>query len=120
MLAVVVTFSLAFHLKQDAFLAMPDSCRELVLEGQHAIVTLNNNVQLQGSIARGSLVAPWLTVLHISLPERRGMYSVIILPDSLDAQAFRQLRVWLRWGVQDVVSPGGLSTVGSAEGSVSG
>ena len=103
MLAAVVLFSLAYHLWRDAWLKMPDSCMGLVLEGQEVVVMLRSHVLLRGSIARGSLITPCLTVLNVALPERGGMHRVIVLQDSLDPEAFRQLRVWLKWGVQDVV-----------------
>ena len=43
-------------------------------------------------------VAPWLSVLHLQVEGRRFARHVVLLPDSLDAEAYRQLRVWLKWG----------------------
>jgi toxin CptA len=47
---------------------------------------------------RDSLVTPYLTVLNVLPQGARFSRSVVILPDSLDAESFRQLRVWLKWG----------------------
>jgi toxin CptA len=43
---------------------------------------------------------PWLTVLNLKLPGKRLVRHVILLPDALDENEFRRLRVWLRWGSQ--------------------
>jgi len=45
-----------------------------------------------------SLVTPFITVLNVLPQGARLARSVVILPDSLDAESFRQLRVWLKWG----------------------
>lgn len=100
-LAVTVAFSLAYFLWRDAWLAAPDSCTELVVSKEGIMLTLRNGVQLRGRISASSLVTPYLTVLNLSLSQRRGMHSVLILPDSMAKDAFRQLRVWLKWGAQD-------------------
>jgi toxin CptA len=100
MLAAVALFSLAYYLRRDAWLRAPYSCVELALEGSDAVLKLRNGVQLRGGIAHGSLVTPYLTMLNVSLPEWHRTRSVIILPDSMAKDSFRQLRVWLRWGGQ--------------------
>jgi hypothetical protein len=59
----------------------------------------NNDVWLQdGQIAvidSSSYFHPWLVVLRARLPSGR-IYSLVIFPDALDADQFRQLRVRLR------------------------
>ena len=70
----------------------------LTLEGDLAILTLRNGEQLTGQILRDSLVTPYLTVLNVLPQGARFLRSVIILPDSLDAESFRQLRAQLKWG----------------------
>ncbi len=44
---------------------------------------------------REALVTEFLTVVHLSAGKRR--IDLVLLADSVDAEAFRQLRVWLRW-----------------------
>jgi toxin CptA len=50
-----------------------------------------------------SFVAPYLTVLELKPLGAGGLWqrfrtrSVVILPDGIDAEEFRQLRVLLRW-----------------------
>ena len=40
---------------------------------------------------------PWLTVLNLQQSDSGLVRRVTILPDSLHADEFRRLRVWLRW-----------------------
>lgn len=44
-----------------------------------------------------SHVSPWLVVMRYRLPGQRRTRRRVILPDSLAAEDFRRLRVWLRW-----------------------
>ena len=97
-LSVLVSFSLAYHLWRDAWLSAPYSCVGLVLDGDQVALTTRGCGQLAGQVLRESLVTPHLTVLSILPQGARLARNVLILPDSLDAESFRQLRVWLRWG----------------------
>ena len=100
-LAVIVLSSLAYFLWRDVWLAAPDSCTELVMDREGVMLVLRNGTHLHGGISENSLVTPYLTVLNVSLSQRKGMRSVLILPDSMARDAFRRLRVWLKWGTQD-------------------
>ena len=44
-----------------------------------------------------SFVAPYLTVLNLRTGLSRLAHHVVIMPDSVSAEDFRRLRVWLRW-----------------------
>ena len=46
-----------------------------------------------------TLVWPWLAVLRYRIDERRAT-TLAVLPDSLEKDDFRRLRVWLRWGAE--------------------
>lgn len=55
------------------------------------------------AIQHDSVVTPILTIIHFQTKQalwyqRLFSHRVIILQDSLDADDFRQLRVWLLWG----------------------
>jgi len=51
---------------------------------------------LTGRLSAAFVPAPWLAVLTLrdSLGRARVL---VVLPDALDPEAFRRLRVWLRW-----------------------
>jgi hypothetical protein len=97
-LAFFVLLSLGYHLRREAWLSAPSSTTALMLEGDQVVLTTRNGEQLSGKILRDSLVTPYLTVLNVLPRGARMARSVIILPDSLDTESFRQLRVWLKWG----------------------
>jgi toxin CptA len=96
--ALFVLFSLLYQLKRVAWLSEGTATVALKLEGELIVMTTRGGALLTGRILSDSLVTPYLTVLNI-LPEgARFARSVIIMSDSLDAESFRQLRVWLKWG----------------------
>jgi len=99
-LAFFVLFSMGYHVWREAWLAAPSATVTLTLEEDLAVLTQRNGDQLTGKILRDSLVTPFLTVLNILPRNTRLAHSLVILPDSLDAASFRQLRVWLKWGSQ--------------------
>lgn len=98
-LGVVILFSLWYHLRRDAWLAAPSSGMALTLESGHALLATRDGKPLAGPVLRDSVVTPRITVLNMAPEGARFARSVIILPDSLDAESFRQLRVWLKWGM---------------------
>ena len=97
-LASLILLSLMYHLRRDAWLSAPSSGIALKLEDDRVILTTRGGEQLAGQILRDSLVTPLLTILNVLPQGARLARSVIILPDSLDAESFRQLRVCLKWG----------------------
>ena len=86
------------HLTHRAWLAAPASAVALQLDGDRIIVVARGGHQVAGKVLPDSIIAPWLTIVNILPQGSRRVRSVIILPDSLDVESFRQLRVTLRWG----------------------
>ena len=48
-------------------------------------------------VSGGTYVKPYLTVLDLKIADGRAIKRIVLLPDSLHADDFRRLRVWLRW-----------------------
>ena len=97
LLAALVLVSMLYHLWHDAWLLTLSSNKTLLLDGDRVLLVARNGDQVTARILADSLVTPFISVLNV-LPQ--GAYlarSIIILPDSLDAESFRQLRVWLKW-----------------------
>ena len=67
--------------------------RELVVSGGLDVAVDG----AQGRIVDGSFAAPWLTVVHWRPLGGRFTRTVLVLPDMVDAESFRRLRVILRW-----------------------
>lgn len=90
--------SAVYYLRRDAFLSMQSSNVRLQMGAGQVTVTRRNGQSWTGMVLHDSFISPLLTILNV-LPE--GAYfsrSVIILPDSLEAESFRQLRVLMKWG----------------------
>jgi hypothetical protein len=51
----------------------------------------------EGKLLGTSFVSPMLTILNLRLAGERFARHIVILPDSLPFEDFRQLRVLLRW-----------------------
>jgi toxin CptA len=101
LLAAVLLGSLGYYLWREAGLRAADSCIGLVYATEAVTLQLCNGEQVGGKIAPDSLVTPLLTVLRIVPEAGGGTRSVVLLADSMDREAFRQLRVRLQWGAQD-------------------
>lgn len=116
----VLLASCVYYVLRDASLRLDGACVGLRLEGKHIVLIDRANREVTGNVQGSSVVTPYLTVLNIALDGMRRTRNVVILPDSMDATSFRQLRVLLKWGGQRVVKPGGERMVERACGSVSG
>ena len=86
------------HLWRNAWLSAPSSDVTLLLDGDRIVLTSRSGGQVAGKVMPDSLITPLLTVLNVLPQDAYLARSVIILPDSLDAESFRQLRVCLKWG----------------------
>jgi toxin CptA len=53
--------------------------------------------QSDGVVHGDSIVTPWLTVIGVTVPGRWRSTYVVVVPDAIDAEDFRRLRVRLRW-----------------------
>ncbi|WP_394807390.1 protein YgfX [Nitrosomonas sp.] len=95
---VVLVLSLIYYLRQDALLTANDAVVVLVLSDEmQCTLTTRSDELIVCSILGSTFVAPYLTVLNLQPVGKFFTCSVVILPDSIDAEEFRQLRVWLRW-----------------------
>lgn len=77
----------------------PSSIRALWAkeEGLWEIITAGG-ISYEAQLQAGSYVSPSLTVLNFRVPGRFQSINGVILPEGIEAEAFRQLRVWLKWG----------------------
>lgn len=96
-LILVLVYTL-FFIAQDALLLLPWSyCRLEINAQDELLITRKDGVTMPVDLLPNSFVAAYLTVLNVNICGSRWRRSLILTPDRLDAQAFRQLRVWLRW-----------------------
>jgi toxin CptA len=102
--------SLAFYLRYYAWLVSPRSIIGVELSDDMTCMLETRQGKRTACILLGnSFVAPYLTVLEFKplepLPLWQSVFaspSIVILPDGIDPEQFRQLRVLLRWKWKDV------------------
>jgi hypothetical protein len=96
--AVAIAWSAVRAAKRDALLLAPQSVVGLRLS-IGGLETLCCNGQWQFGVVLGTSVASrWLTVIALNDAAARQRRYVVLMPDSLDRDAARQVRRWLRWG----------------------
>lgn len=103
--AVGVVSSLVLSLRHHVWRAGRRCVRAIRLNGECDIsLQGQDGVWLEVKLLPNSFVSPYLTVLNLSLEGERRARHVVLLPDVMDAEQFRQLRVWLRWRCKAVNS----------------
>jgi toxin CptA len=120
--SAILVLSLFFYLRHYALLRSPESVIGLeLLEEMTCILELRCGERISCTLLGSSFVAPYLIVLELKLQELREpphslvssvspkplrrffSRSIVILPDGIDIEEFRQLRVLLRWKWRDPV-----------------
>jgi toxin CptA len=100
-LGILAAASGIYHV-MDALLRLPWSLVGLELNGRGELHMLHRDGQKQRvTVSPGSVVTPTLTLLNLKSGNRRQRH-MLITPDRVDPEAFRQLRVWLRWSRQAI------------------
>jgi toxin CptA len=59
----------------------------------------------EGMLLGSSFVSPYLTILNIRTEQKFLARHVVIMPDCVDAEDFRRLRVRLRYGAHEAAQP---------------
>ncbi len=98
MLVAMLIISLIYSLSKDALLISQDAIKVLVLSDEMPCqLMMRSGESISCSILEDSFVAPYLTVVCLKPEGKFFPRSLVMLKDSLDAEEFRKLRVWLRW-----------------------
>jgi toxin CptA len=97
-LSILIVASLCFYLHRDAFKLAHQSIVSIkCLPDCKLELQRQTGEWITASLQPGSFVAPYLTTLAYRPQEKYFTRHVIILPDMLDENTFRELRVQLRW-----------------------
>jgi len=89
-LLIAVAASLGLHLR-------PRPSLEIRCEADGRLLLQKDGDWQVASLQPATMVTPWLSALQFRLGESRRTRTLAILPDSLPADDFRRLRVWLKW-----------------------
>jgi len=98
--AIIAMFAI-YHVVKDAWLRMPWSIVALEVTSEGAFRCQSRaGVWIDVEVRGDSFVTPWLTILNLAEPGKWLARRAILLSDSGEAEMFRAMRVWLRWGSQ--------------------
>ena len=94
---MLILLSLIYYLARDVLLLFPDSWREIAFDqGSVSLVTRDGSV-FSGQVSGKTTISPYFAVLRIRPEGHRLPVSRTIFPDALDAGAFRELSVLLKF-----------------------
>ncbi len=94
---ILVVVACLFVTLRDAMLKLARSCVAFRLESEKRITLIQRNGRhLTGTISSGGVVTPFLVLLNIKQDEY-GRRNLVLMPDSMNRDAYRRLRVALRW-----------------------
>jgi toxin CptA len=97
-LAALMAMSLAFTVRRHALLASAASVRSIEIhEEDRAAVHTRAGGWQEARVLGTTYVSPLLTVLNFRVAGRVFAQHAVIVPDNVDGDAFRRLRVLLRW-----------------------
>lgn len=97
--ALAIVASLAQSLGRHALLIGRTALIAVELhEGDEAAVQTRDGAWHPARVLGTSYISPLLTVLNLRFDGRALARHILVLPDNVDAEDFRALRVLLRWG----------------------
>lgn len=90
--------SLAFYLCRECLRTSPAAIASLSLyQDCRCEFETKDGECHEAALLGTSFVSPYLTVLNLKPTESRLWRHVVILPDNVDGECFRKLRVLLKW-----------------------
>lgn len=110
-----IVISAIYAVCRYGLLMLPWSCVALHINSKNDLQLIRKDGKAFNVTAQAnSVVTSYLTVLNCLLVNQDQLsvatyckqiflfnithYSLVILPDALEAESYRQLRVWMRWG----------------------
>jgi toxin CptA len=104
MLGIIILSAVMYSVCQYCLLLLPWSCVALNVSSSNQVqLVYKSGKFLSVEVCRDSVVAPYLTVVNCKVQDSNifvRLFSphLVIVSDMLNAEDYRQLRVWLRWG----------------------
>lgn len=101
LVCVPIIVATPYFIAQEALLSLPWSYvgLELDYKGELRLIR-KDGTKNAATVLHSSFMAEYLTILNVKLEQSRWRRNLILTPDRVDSGAYRQLRVWLRWGRQ--------------------
>lgn len=105
LLVMMILGSLAYVILERGLLLMPWSVIALDINVKNELMLMRRDGVLMQDllVCPDSVVTTYLTIIRYQpkdakLLQRLFSFYLVIFPDAVDAENFRRLRVWLRWG----------------------
>jgi toxin CptA len=104
MLSIFILSAVIYTVCQYGLLLLPWSYIALNVSSRNQLqLVRRDGKHIDVRVCSDSVVTPYLTVVNCQVTDaplvtRLLPPRLVILPDALDAESYRQLRVWLRWG----------------------
>ncbi|MFA6062211.1 MAG: protein YgfX [Gallionella sp.] len=96
---ILIIFSFIHHLTLDVLLLRSASWRSIALDGLHVVVATGSRDPISGELSARTVITPYVIVLLIK-QERHFMPACrVLFCDAMKKEAFRQLRVRLKYAV---------------------
>jgi len=102
-LTSLIMLATIYFIAKNALLSLPWSYVGLSVDSKNQLQLLRKDgVRLDVLVLPGTTVTAFLTVVHCqaklpTLLQKILTFKVLILPDMLNAEDYRLLRIWLRW-----------------------
>lgn len=93
----LILMSLSYYFSRDILRRLPDSWIGISLMQDGISVGTRDGGNFHGRVEKRTVVSPWLLVLRVVPEGQRFPVSRAIFPDTLEAGAFRELCVRLRF-----------------------
>jgi toxin CptA len=105
-LLIALLLSMVYTLADQGWRVLPWSVVSLQFEREGgALLALRNGKTLEVQVLGSSFVAPYLSIVRCKPKDKWFARSVVLLPDMLSQEVFRNLRVWLKWRIGRGVAP---------------
>ncbi len=90
--------SLIYEIRHTVLLRAPDAVVALEIASDDALsIQTRGGDWIRCEVLGSTYVTYLLVILNLKDLEHGRVKRAVILPDSIDAEDFRKLRVWLRW-----------------------
>lgn len=90
--------SLVFNVRKSALLRAADTVIGLEITSDDKLsIQTRRSGWTECEVLGSTYVISFLAILNLKRTDSGRITHAVILPDSLDAEDFRKLRVWLRW-----------------------
>jgi len=96
-LSLLILLSLLYHLYRHVLLLDKQSWRAFSLDNRRVVVDTRGGGELHGDISHRTVVISWLVVLCVKLDGHPLPTSQVVFFDALQADAFRELCVRLKY-----------------------